>query len=323
MIYDCFIFNSELDLLELRLAYLYKTVDYFVLVESKQTLSGGEKTLFFKENEKRFERFRNKIIYVECPHQTSMKLWEYEFYQRNYIKEGLKNCTDEDIIHISDVDEIVNLSLVLSKNGLKLPALIELPYSLYFFNLVSNTYFRVNLLANYSFIKNFNIGRRLPEYPLHVKNIIRSRNTKLGWHFSFLFGYQIDKYKEKIKSFSHQEFNTPYFLNEDRIKKCIRLGVNLFESGTMMLGFKDEEKELEGILPHICELNLQSLIRVKKDKKKLTASDINYLVRKKHIPYIGYGFFKLYRKLIFTPAYEVWKVLKAKGIVKGRPVEIN
>lgn len=321
MVYDCFIFNSELDLLELRLAYLYKTVDFFVLVESRQTLAGGQKPLFFKENEKRFERFRDKIIHVECPQQPTMKLWEYEYYQRNYIKEGLKHCNDDDIILISDVDEIVNLELVLSQKDLQLPALIELPYSYYFFNLVSNVRFRVNLLANYSFIKDFYIGRRLPDYPAHIKNIISSKEEKIGWHFSNLFGYQIDKYTEKIKSFSHQEYNTPYYLNEDRIRKCIGLGVNLFHGGIMILNFRDEEDELKGILPHIYELNLQSLIRLKKDKKRLTFNDIIFLGRKKYIPYIGHGFYRFYRKFLFLPAYEVWKFLKNKGVVKGRPVE--
>ncbi len=318
MIYDGFIFNSELDLLELRLAYLFDTVDYFVLVESRQTLSGFEKPLFYKNNEKRFERFKTKIIHIECPRRPDLKLWEYEFFQRSYIKEGLKNCSDDDIILISDVDEIINLKYVLSLKGLELPALIELPYSLYFFNLLSNHKYCVNLLGRYDYIKSFNIGRRLPEYPQHVKNIIRSKDVKVGWHFSFMFGYQIEKYKEKIKSFSHQEYNTPYFLNEERIKRCIRLGVNLFESGIMMLQFKDEEKELAGILPHINELNLQSLIRFEKDRENLTFSDMIFLFKKKYLAFVQYQVYLLYRKVIFFPAYKVWKFLKLKQILKGR-----
>ena len=48
-IYDCFIFNDELDLLELRLKFLEDTVDYFVLVESERTLSGKTFKLSIKQ----------------------------------------------------------------------------------------------------------------------------------------------------------------------------------------------------------------------------------------------------------------------------------
>jgi len=37
MIYDCFLINDELDLLELRLEYMFDQVDYFVIAESSQT----------------------------------------------------------------------------------------------------------------------------------------------------------------------------------------------------------------------------------------------------------------------------------------------
>ena len=39
MIYDCFTFFNELDILELRLQLLYDVVDKFVLVESTKTHS--------------------------------------------------------------------------------------------------------------------------------------------------------------------------------------------------------------------------------------------------------------------------------------------
>ena len=42
-VFDCFIFNNELDLLRLRLDYLKNTVDFFVIVEGKLTFTNKHK----------------------------------------------------------------------------------------------------------------------------------------------------------------------------------------------------------------------------------------------------------------------------------------
>jgi len=62
MIYDCFIFFDELDLLEIRLNELDLYVGQFVLVETDETYQGAEKPLYYQENRKRFEKFVHKII---------------------------------------------------------------------------------------------------------------------------------------------------------------------------------------------------------------------------------------------------------------------
>jgi hypothetical protein len=41
---DCFTFFNGLDLLEIRLKYLYDTLDYFVIVEADQIFSGENKS---------------------------------------------------------------------------------------------------------------------------------------------------------------------------------------------------------------------------------------------------------------------------------------
>jgi len=62
MIYDCFIFFDELDLLEIRLNELDLYVGQFVLVEADETYQEAEKSLYYQENRKRFEKFVHKII---------------------------------------------------------------------------------------------------------------------------------------------------------------------------------------------------------------------------------------------------------------------
>ena len=46
-IFDCFMFNNETMLLEIRLNILNEYVDYFVIVESAETHSGLKKKIKF------------------------------------------------------------------------------------------------------------------------------------------------------------------------------------------------------------------------------------------------------------------------------------
>ena len=57
MVYDCFCFFNELDLLEIRLNTLDKVVDRFILVESQLTHSGHSKPLYYANNKHRFSKF--------------------------------------------------------------------------------------------------------------------------------------------------------------------------------------------------------------------------------------------------------------------------
>ena len=123
-IYDCFIYFDEELLLDVRLNILNKFVDKFVIVESRFSHRGEARNPNF--NIKKFEKFKDKIEYIlldENPKNLFTidkddKLINEkiiingnlrEFYQRNSILHGLKNTEDEDLIIISDVDEIPNL----------------------------------------------------------------------------------------------------------------------------------------------------------------------------------------------------------------------
>ncbi len=107
MIYDCFSYWDEDLLLELRLNILDKIVDHFVIVEGDKTWQNNPKELKF--DIKKFQKFRNKIIYIpvtDLPDGEDPYLREN--HQRNSISRGIKNAKDDDIILISDLDEIPN-----------------------------------------------------------------------------------------------------------------------------------------------------------------------------------------------------------------------
>ena len=128
-IFDCFMYFDEEQVLDLRLNVLYQNVDYFVIVESTYNHKGEKRNLLF--NSKKFEKFSDKIIYlvydkipqlVEPIKETDnekekdgkyiMNALYRENAQRDFISEGLKSAKKDDLILISDVDEIPKLSSI-------------------------------------------------------------------------------------------------------------------------------------------------------------------------------------------------------------------
>lgn len=307
-IFDCFIFSNELHILDLRLEYLYDEVDYFVIVESERTLSGSKKKLEFLENRERYSKYSNKIIHLVCPNIPEMKAWDYEFYQRNYIKEGLKECSDNDIVFVSDVDEIIDLKTVLENSAISLPAIICLPTYYYFLNLRSDYAMPQNLVANYGFIKERVIGQRMPTYSSWGLNIYTERDGVIGWHFSFLFGFNIELYKNKIKSYSHQEYNNSYYLNDERIMMCIKLGIDFFERGSNMYRFVllNDRK----LLDCINKVNLSSYVYYPSKEFRNSIKAKVFILRKKKIPFILYNIKRTFLTQVYPRFAPVWRWLK-------------
>jgi beta-1,4-mannosyl-glycoprotein beta-1,4-N-acetylglucosaminyltransferase len=234
-------FNDELDVLELRLTYMNPYVDRFVIGECLLTYSNLTKPLHFKNNRERFSKFKDKIIYVEVPLSAQKDGWEGEFFQRDYLKHALETCNDDDIIIIADVDEFVNLEYVLGQIEVKRPLLLEMSMYYYFLNLKTPIRWLRTLITPYSYIKNFNIGDRLKYTKLNPMTLTPSE-TPLGWHFSYAFGWNLDLYISKLQSFSHQEYNSPYFLDRKRIRTCLSLGIDFLERYSIyeQVNLKDE-----------------------------------------------------------------------------------
>lgn len=107
-VYDCFLFFRELDLLEIRLGELYPVVDAFVIVEARRDFAGNEKPLVFKANRSRFARFADKIRHVEVldePEDPGRR-WARQAHQRGAMLRGISDAAPDDIVMVSDVDEI-------------------------------------------------------------------------------------------------------------------------------------------------------------------------------------------------------------------------
>lgn len=115
-IFDCFPFHNELDMLELRLKEHWNYVDYFVIVEANETHKGHPKPYYFLENRNRFKDYLDKIIHVRVddlpqqpvsPYTQESFCYNRDHFQRNRIIDGLSKADPDDIIMVSDVDEIV------------------------------------------------------------------------------------------------------------------------------------------------------------------------------------------------------------------------
>ena len=107
-------FDEDL-VLEIRLNTLYEKVDKFVIAEATRDHAGIKKKLNFNIN--KFNKFKNKIEYIiidDLPSDvySNKKNWHKNHirdqFQRNALVRGYKNCEPNDLIMISDIDEIPN-----------------------------------------------------------------------------------------------------------------------------------------------------------------------------------------------------------------------
>ena len=109
MIYDCIPFFNELDILKLRLGVLNPIVDKFIIEEATVTFSGEPKELCFEKNKEMFREYLPKIEYIVVDNSpVDVTTHERDKFQKNALVKGLRDATEDDIILLSDVDEIPN-----------------------------------------------------------------------------------------------------------------------------------------------------------------------------------------------------------------------
>lgn len=207
-IYDCFQFFNELDILEIRLNTLDPYVDYFVLTESKVTHSGKEKPLFYEENKDRFEKFNHKIIHVVVEDTPDGSSFDRDIYQRNVSLSKLKEvASDEDVILSGDLDEIPNPEVLENLEEFFNPDSLyhfEQKYYTYYLNNFLNMPWYGTRMCSLSFLANKTINniRESTQNKSELNGFIIGEG---GWHFTYIGDEE--RIKQKIESFSHQEFN--------------------------------------------------------------------------------------------------------------------
>lgn len=211
MIIDAFIFNDELDLLELRLGQLDSVVDHFVFVEAARNFMGASKPLYYQENQQLFAKWHSKIRHAVCPPSQSGS-WEFEKVQREVLVNMIHslNPSEDDTLSFSDLDEIPNPEVVKAYTpDMGLRTLRQ--YTFYYnFNHMMNYGNRAWSRARIGRIRDMHdrggvvefrggVGDMDPNFP-YIENG--------GWHGSY-FNQTVDKTRRKVYSISHDDLH-PY-----------------------------------------------------------------------------------------------------------------
>jgi len=221
MIYDCFMFFDELELLDLRLNYLSPIVDRFVLVESTKTHSLKDKSLFFEENKHLFDKFLPKIEHVVVEDLISTDPWQNEIKQRNAIMRGLSKCSGEDIIVCSDCDEIPRIESFSEFNDEgPFMGFVQSMYN-YYFNGLTDTQWCGSKICRYKSMTETS--------PNDFRwSCIENRFAIFngGWHFSFIG--TPERIAKKIQSFSHMERDIPEYTDLEKIQERMDNAVDPF-----------------------------------------------------------------------------------------------
>ena len=230
-IFDCFMFNNEEKLLEIRLNVLNKFVDHFVIIESEETHSGNKKKITFEID--KYPKFKEKIIYKKInSFPIGLSSWQKENYQRNYIVNCLNQANSDDIVMISDLDEIPNLENVNLNNYNEKIIVFNQRLFFYKMNFGANAAnwhgtraCQKKFLKSPQWLRNLKTHKKYKLYRLDKllfsKNYERSFKiiNNGGWHFTWLGN--LDFIKNKLRSFAHTELNNPIIINDNYIKECI------------------------------------------------------------------------------------------------------
>ena len=241
-IYDCFMYFDEDLLLDIRLNSLEKFVKKFVITEATYTHNGNKKKLNFDINN--FKKFKDKIIYIVVDKQpdniqnlsendskdrSGEKLilngMARDYYQREKLADGLDAARDDDLVLISDLDEIPNLESVDLKKIKNNILIFEQKILYYKLNLVYNKFLwqgtrgvKYKNLFSPQWLRNIK-GKNYPKWRLDTffskkkySNLSIIKNG--GWHFTCL--KTAEQLEKKLLNYAHHyEFQVSGLKIED------------------------------------------------------------------------------------------------------------
>lgn len=209
-IYDCITYCGEDLLLKIRFETLFDKVDKFIIVEANKYFNGEKKPKLF--DIEKFKKYKKKIdfYYIEnLPEHNGNNLM-YETFIKDQIQLGLKNLDDEDIVLISDVDEIPNLNNDKFKSFDSTVFLQKMFYYKFNINAYDGLKFKDKIACTksckFKFFKSFHQVRKfrvkyIPWWRID-KKIKRYVEIDGGWHFSFLM--KSEDIRLKLSRFEHE-----------------------------------------------------------------------------------------------------------------------
>ena len=248
-------FFDETMLAEIRLNILNNYVDKFIITESKYAHNGDNKKLNFDIN--LFSDFKKKIEYIVIDEQPPNILennindsheekeekkiinsLKRENFQRDMLSLGLKGINDNDLVIISDVDEIPNLEKINFEENDNTIFIFKQKMFYYKFNLYYENFewfgsraIKKKFFLTPQWLRNI----KSKKYPLWRVDTYFSKkkyhNIKFiengGWHFTCIKSPK-DVHKKLTSYLHHQDFENSNIKLID-IEKKIQAGEVLYD----------------------------------------------------------------------------------------------
>jgi beta-1,4-mannosyl-glycoprotein beta-1,4-N-acetylglucosaminyltransferase len=218
MLIDAFTYFNEIEVLKLRLEILAGCVDKHVVVEATETFTGHDKPLFFDALPPWIQDWDDKIVRHVVHFPMGLSPWEREAYQRDSIAEAVAGFSPNDMVLISDCDEIPNPEVL--DRTYSHP--VQLDVKQYFWKL------------NWQVPQHCNQGARpvltrLGDLtsPQAMRASVMERVPDGGWHFSFLESQAATR--NKIEAFSHTEVNVEEFKTLEHLTRNAAMGIDPFD----------------------------------------------------------------------------------------------
>ena len=244
-IYDCTTFYDEHMMYDIRLNTLNEKVHKFVVAEATYSHSGQSKKLNFDINN--YKKFKDKIIYKVIDYQpkdieeikpnetsevqkkisNSIKRMELSY---NFMSQAIEDALENDLIVLSDCDEIPNLNSKSFLNSKKNIFLFKQLFFYYKFNLYydlmpwfGSKACKKKKLISFSWLKQIK-NKKYPFWRLDTyfsKN--KYANLKIvndgGWHFTNI--KTPEEIYKKLSNFGHHAEFELSGLDVKKIKKFI------------------------------------------------------------------------------------------------------
>ncbi len=237
MIYDCFTFFNELEVLRLRLEELWEVVDRFVLVEATVTHAGAPKPLVFADNREAFAPYLSKITHIVVSDMPDgPDPWARECFQRDAIARGLDGVGANDWVIVSDVDEIPRANIVAALPQYPFVAVgLQMPLSYFKVNYVNvrgeahmvwGVACRAGAMSSPQGLRAARMQMMRKAYLVANKGRVIAR-PHAGWHFSYLG--DADHVRTKIQAFVHQEVNRPDTIDHLDLDAIMKSGADIFQ----------------------------------------------------------------------------------------------
>ena len=283
---DCFMYFDEDMILDIRLNILDKYVSNFIICEANFNHNGTNRKLKFDIN--KFSKFKEKIIYIPLEEQPknlreilnsdnqsikNSKILDNallrENFQRNFLKSKIKNFHDEDLIIISDVDEIPNLENFTYKAKI---TFFEQKMFYYKLNLLHKNFkwygskiIKKKHLKSPQWLRNIK-SRKYPFWRIDILFSMKKYNNinfieNGGWHFTNI--KSAEKIDYKMKNFLHHLEYEESGLGVEEIRKIISEKKVFYDHGADK---RDKKWSAEIILVKESDQNLPNYIIENKEK---------------------------------------------------------